>query len=164
MTDTQIIKNLLLESGFSDVKIIAKNDFPNISHRLHNWLEAGYHGELGWLINNAEKRAKADVFSTPSNWHSTKFRVEAGMPKIGIVAVVWRREIIPPIPALEVASFAASCITFADPGVRPILATLSISSTEGYNFGASFGGKMTNCPFFCRTLPTGSLYRLLYCR
>lgn len=60
MTDTQIIKNLLLESGFSDVKIIAKNDFPNISHRLHNWLEAGYHGELGWLINNAEKRAKAD--------------------------------------------------------------------------------------------------------
>ena len=59
-SDVISIKNYLLQSGFDQVNVIAKADFPNISDKLHNWLEAGYHGELHWLINNAEKRAKAD--------------------------------------------------------------------------------------------------------
>lgn len=59
MPDINTIKNHLLKSGFNQVKAIAKRDFPNISEKLHPWLEAGYHGDLHWLINNAEKRATA---------------------------------------------------------------------------------------------------------
>jgi epoxyqueuosine reductase len=60
MRERETIKEYLLQSGFDQVKMIAKQDFPNISDKLHHWLEAGYHGELGWLINNAQKRAKAE--------------------------------------------------------------------------------------------------------
>ncbi len=62
MFDTEkieLIKNHLLHSGFNQVNSVAKHDFPNISETLHPWLEAGYHGDLQWLINNAEKRATA---------------------------------------------------------------------------------------------------------
>lgn len=59
INDIDKIKHLLLDYGFSDVKVISKKDFPNISHRLNLWLEAGYHGELNWLINNADKRSCA---------------------------------------------------------------------------------------------------------
>jgi epoxyqueuosine reductase len=60
MLDIETIKTHILQSGFDQVRVIAKKDFPNISSRLQAWLEAGYHGDLGWLINNAQKRAKAD--------------------------------------------------------------------------------------------------------
>jgi epoxyqueuosine reductase len=60
MLDIETIKTYILQSGFDQVKVVAKKDFPNISEKLHAWLEAGYHGELSWLVNNAEKRAKAD--------------------------------------------------------------------------------------------------------
>ncbi|MFT6072926.1 MAG: epoxyqueuosine reductase [Alphaproteobacteria bacterium] len=59
MDTVNIIKNHLLNNGFDQVKAIAKKDFPNIASQLHPWLEAGYHGELHWLINNAQKRASA---------------------------------------------------------------------------------------------------------
>jgi epoxyqueuosine reductase len=57
MNIVEIIKNTLIKHGFNQVKAVAKQDFPNIASYLHNWLEAGYHGNLDWLINNAEKRA-----------------------------------------------------------------------------------------------------------
>jgi len=53
-----IVQNLKQE-GFDDIKVIAKKDFPNIAPQLNAWLEAGYHGELHWMANNAEKRSSA---------------------------------------------------------------------------------------------------------
>lgn len=59
MSDAQTIKQSLRDHGFDVVKAIPKSEFPNISERLNAWLEAGYHGELSWMVNNAEKRADA---------------------------------------------------------------------------------------------------------
>lgn len=51
------IKDLLLTQGFDVVACVSAADMPNISKTLIPWLEAGYHGDLGWMVNNAQKRA-----------------------------------------------------------------------------------------------------------
>lgn len=47
---------LLADQGFDIVRCLSADDIPNISTNMILWLEAGFHGDLGWMSNNANKR------------------------------------------------------------------------------------------------------------
>lgn len=58
------IKAFLINSGFDIAGCVSVTDLPNISKNFIPWLEAGFHGDLNWLINNAEKRSTVTKIMT----------------------------------------------------------------------------------------------------
>ena len=50
------IKARALFEGFSKVGIVGAHSFADEGRRLKEWLARGYHGEMGWMARDVEKR------------------------------------------------------------------------------------------------------------
>ena len=68
------IKERVLKEGFDAVGIASPTAARNASRDLHAFLEAGFHGEMGWLAANAGRRADPQVL-----WPDVRSVVMAGM-------------------------------------------------------------------------------------
>ncbi len=68
------IKALVLDQGFDAVGIASPGAIRDAGERLHAFLAAGFHGEMGWLAANAERRADPRAL-----WADVRSVVIAGM-------------------------------------------------------------------------------------
>ena len=68
------IKERVLKEGFDAVGIASPSALRTASRNLHAFLEAGFHGEMGWLAANAERRASPQAL-----WPNVRSIVMAGM-------------------------------------------------------------------------------------
>jgi epoxyqueuosine reductase len=68
------IKARVLEEGFDAVGIASPGATGHAGEHLHAFLAAGYHGEMGWLEANAERRADPHVL-----WPEARSVVMAAM-------------------------------------------------------------------------------------
>ena len=71
---TDWIKERVLAEGFDAVGIASPSAVQNASRNLFAFLEAGFHGEMGWLAANADRRADPGVL-----WPDVRSIVMAGM-------------------------------------------------------------------------------------
>ncbi len=68
------IKERVLAEGFEAVGIASPSAVRNASRNLFAFLEAGFHGEMGWLAANADRRADPQAL-----WPDVRSIVMAGM-------------------------------------------------------------------------------------
>jgi len=68
------IKERVLAEGFETVGIASPSAVRNSSRNLFAFLDAGFHGEMGWLAANADRRADPRVL-----WPDVRSIVMAGM-------------------------------------------------------------------------------------
>jgi len=68
------IKERAFKEGFETVGIASPSAVRNASRNLSAFLEAGFHGEMGWLAANAERRADPQTL-----WPDVRSIVMAGM-------------------------------------------------------------------------------------
>ena len=62
MTDlTGRLKQQAAEIGFSDCRICRPGDVPQVMDRLTQFLERGYHGQMGWMAERVHWRGAPDV-------------------------------------------------------------------------------------------------------
>jgi epoxyqueuosine reductase len=54
---TRLIKEKALEIGFQKIGIVAAEPLSSESKHLNEWLRRGFHGEMRWMEQGAEKRA-----------------------------------------------------------------------------------------------------------
>ncbi|MDR1673185.1 MAG: tRNA epoxyqueuosine(34) reductase QueG [Bacteroidales bacterium] len=57
------IKELALRIGFSDCRIARATPLAEEAVRLSRWLEAGMHGEMGYMARNVEKRIHPELLA-----------------------------------------------------------------------------------------------------
>lgn len=70
----QRLKAKARELGFVAVGIAPAADDPQRAARLHNWLQAGFHGSMGWMEDRAEVRQGPN-----SMWPAAKSVIALGM-------------------------------------------------------------------------------------
>ena len=56
MTLARNIKERALFEGFNKVGIVGAQSLADEGRRLKEWLARGYHGEMGWMARDVEKR------------------------------------------------------------------------------------------------------------
>ncbi|HWJ19676.1 MAG TPA: tRNA epoxyqueuosine(34) reductase QueG [Geobacterales bacterium] len=71
---TDWLKERVLAEGFEAVGIASPSAVRNASRNLFAFLEAGFHGDMGWLATNADRRADPRVL-----WPDVRSIVMAGM-------------------------------------------------------------------------------------
>ena len=82
------IKERVLNEGFDAVGIASPSAIRNASRDLHAFLEAGFHGEMGWLTANSGRRGDPQAL-----WPDVRSIVMAGMnyaPEIDPIAALQR--------------------------------------------------------------------------
>ncbi|MEO0543066.1 MAG: tRNA epoxyqueuosine(34) reductase QueG [Pseudomonadota bacterium] len=72
-TKAQLIKDLHSE-GFDHVRVVAADGLPEWEKRLQRFLEAGYHGSMGWLADTFARRADPRVL-----WPGARSAILAAM-------------------------------------------------------------------------------------
>ncbi len=92
---TQKIKDKAIELGFAGVGISKAERLDLAAERLQNWLDKGFHGEMGYMSNHFEKRVDPtllvdgakSVISLMYNYHSEDKQLDKTAPKISKYAL-----------------------------------------------------------------------------
>ncbi len=87
---TRKIKDKAIELGFAGVGISKAERLDLAAERLQNWLDKGFHGEMGYMANHFEKRVDPtllvdgakSVISLMYNYHSEDKQIDKSAPKI----------------------------------------------------------------------------------